>query len=394
MSDKNQFRHQAYPPVPLSAPSFRKLAVANGDQTDFTRLHDEFGVNHVVLVHGTFMGNDPFAISETLNAIGASSSLLLKPLESLAATLKEKFKPLTDEVTGDVGNYGADFRNLFQQLVGDDPVVELMQPTWTGQNHHFARADLAVRLLCYLDQLQPTVDENVLLWGHSHAGNGFAILTNLLANDPTSVAAFFGAADQDQPHWQQAEKILKHAPAPHPLARCVRMTAFGTPVRYGWDASGCRDLVHVLHHRGQQPEDAITTRPMFPPCSLSAMATAEFGDWVQAFGIAGTDVAFPTSSAVNQRIGEVLEGGLETPEHGLDTKFLAPARVRDLCARWKTGTRCHATGRNLLLDYEPSGRKTPLGFPIEQALFGHGVATTTNWLPAHLALVMQNLTID
>lgn len=392
MSNKNQFRHQPYPPIPEVAPLFLKLQVTDGDATDFERLHIEFGVNHVVLVHGTFMGDDPFAVAETLNAIGGSTSLLQKPLESLAETLKEKVKPLTDGITGDVGNFGDDFRNLFQQLVGDDPVINLMQPTWTGQNHHFARADLAVRLLCHIDQLQPTFDESVLLWGHSHAGNGFAILTNLLANEPTSVEAFFRAADQDLPHWRQAEKILKHAPSPHPLARCVRIAAFGTPVRYGWDASGCRDLVHVLHHRGQQPEDSITTRPMFPPHSVSSMMTAEYGDWVQAFGISGTDVAAPTSSTVNQRMGEVLETGLEAPEHGLDTKFLAPARVRDLCARWKTGTRCHATGRNLLLDYEPSGRKTKLGFPIEQSLCGHGVATTTNWLPAHLALVMESLT--
>lgn len=392
MSDKNRFQHQAYPATPVVAPSFHKLEVTGGDQTDFTRLHTEFGVNLVVLVHGTFMGDDPFAIAETLNAIGGSSSLLQKPLGALAARVKQKMKPLTDDVTGDVGNYSEDFRKLFQQLVGDDPAVELMQPTWSGQNHHLARADLAVRLLCRLDQFQPAEDDQVLLWGHSHAGNGFAILTNLLANDRSSVAEFFLAAAQDSPHWQQAQRILKDAPSPHPLARCVRIAAFGTPVRYGWDASGCRDVVHVLHHRGQEPDDSITTRPMFPPHSVSDMITAQSGDWVQAFGISGTDVASPTSSAVNQRMAAVLEAGLEAPEHGLDTKFLVPARIRDLCARWKTGTRCHATGLNLLLDYEPSGRKTSLGFPIEQALLGHGVATTTNWLPAHLALVMQSLT--
>jgi hypothetical protein len=391
MSHHNQFRHQAYPSDPVLPPSFHKLKVTDGDLTDFTSLHTEFRVNHVVLVHGTFMGDDPFAISETLNAVAGSASLLKKPLESLAAKLKERVKPLTDGVTGDVGNYGDDFRNLFQQLVGDDPVVELMQPTWTGQNHHFARADLAVLLLCQLDKLQPAHNDCILLWGHSHAGNGFAILTNLLANEPTSVEAFFRAAAQDLPHWQQAEKILKDAPSPHPLARCVRIAAFGTPVRYGWDASGCSDLVHVLHHGGQEPEDSITTKPMFPPHSATDMVTAQFGDWVQAFGIAGTDLTPPTSSAVNERMAAVLEADLAAPDHGLDTKFLAPARIRDLCARWKTGTRCHATGRNLLLVYEPSGRKTGLGFPIEHAMLGHGVATTTNWLPAHLALVMQSL---
>lgn len=353
-----------------------------------------FGIGQVILVHGTFMGDDPFAISETLDAVGSKVSVLEKPLKSLAAKLKDRIKPITDDINGDVGNYDTQYQDHFQQLVGEDPVVHLLKPTWSGQNHHFARADLAVRLLCLLDDLSMSAPDSVLLWGHSHAGNGFAILTNLLANDHKSVAAFFEAAAQKSPHWQRAQSLLMTAPTPHPLAACVRIAAFGTPVRYGWDTTGCRDLIHVLHHRPHDAEKSITTKPLFLPHRFSEMVAAEFGDWVQAFGISGTDVVPPTSSAVNQRLEQILESGLEIPELGLDTKFLPAGRIQNLCARWKTGTRCHTNGQNLLVKYEPCGRTTSLGLPIEQALFGHGVATTTDWLPTHLALVMRHLSDD
>jgi len=341
----------------------------------------------VVLVHGTFMGDDPFAVSATLANVVPSVPRLQSLLDSVAAKLKTETKPLTDRVVGDVGNFTPDFRDLFQQLTGDDPNVELLNPTWSGQNRPLARADLAVRLLCRLDAIQPQPDQRVLLWGHSHAGNGFAILSNLLANQRTSVARFFQAAQRTDEHWLKAEQILKDAPTPHPWAQSVLMAAFGTPVRYGWDTTGYRSLLHILHHVSEGEEPAITTKPLFPPHAASDFVMAKFGDWVQAFGIAGTD----TTASTDVQMAQLLETGLDTPEHQNDTRFLMPERVRNLCARWKTGTRCHTDGQNLLVQYEACGRRTALGMPIEQAVFGHGVATTLDWLPTHLALVMAHL---
>ena len=121
------------------------------------------------------------------------------------------------------------------------------------------------------------------------------------------------------------------------------------------------------------------------------MVGAKYGDWVQAFAIAGTDVSSLSSSKTIEALAEVLEAGLEEPEHGLDTRFIRPKRIQNACARWKTGTRCHADGLNLLVKYEPGGRTTGLAVPIEESIFGHGVATTVDWLPAHLALVLKHL---
>ncbi|HIE95710.1 MAG TPA: hypothetical protein EYG03_03895 [Planctomycetes bacterium] len=392
MPAKNQFRHQSYPTAPSVRPAFHRLRVTDGDDVDFSKLHSQFGVREVVLVHGTFMGDDPFGISEVLRTIAKSAGLLEGPLMTLADVLQARMKSLVDGLAQDVGNYTLKYCDAFQQLVGGDPMVRLLQPTWTGQNHHLARADLAVRLLWQLDDMQPTPEETVLLWGHSHAGNAFAILSNLLANDRNAVAKFFTAAGhQDAEHWARARQILESGPSPHPWAKSVLFVAFGTPVRYGWDSNGYRDLLHVLHHRQNDNGDEFLAQPMFPAQSLNDMLTARYGDWVQAFGIAGTDVPPPIAMQANRAVAAVLEAGLTAPEHGLDTRFIVPQQLRDTCARWKTGTRCHGDGRNLLVEYEPSGRTTPLASPIEETLLGHGVATTLAWLPAHLALVLQAL---
>lgn len=122
--------------------------------------------------------------------------------------------------------------------MGGEPGVELLSPTWSGQNHHLARADLAVRLLHQLLVRPLLPDQNVLLWGHSHAGNSFALLTNLLANHKSSVAQFFEAAAQGGvAHWDEVRTNLKSALSPHPLARRIFIAGFETPVRYGWDTS-------------------------------------------------------------------------------------------------------------------------------------------------------------
>ena len=392
MPPRNQFRHQSYPTDPSLPLSFHRLRVTDGDGVDFSQLHLQLGVREAVLVHGTFMGNDPFGISAVLRTFARKSGPLKTPLLTLADVLRGKMKSVVDGLAQDVGNYTPEYCAALQQFVGGDPIVRLLQPTWTGQNNHLARADLAARLLCYLDDMQLTPEETVLFWGHSHAGNAFAILSNLLANDRGAVAKFFAAAgDQDAEHWARARQILNSGRSPHPWAKSVIFVAFGTPVRYGWDTNGYRTLLQILHHRSADEGDAHRAQPMFPAHSLTDTLTAKYGDWVQAFGIAGTDVPPPTSMQENRAVAAILEAGLTTPEHGLDTRFIVPPKFRDTCARWKTGTRCHDDGRNLLVQYEPCGRTTALGSPIEEALLGHGVATTLDWLPAHLALVLKAL---
>jgi hypothetical protein len=108
--------------------------------------------------------------------------------------------------------------------------------------------------------------------------------------------------------------------------------------------------------------------------------------------VAGTDVVSATTLDENERFTALLERNLANPDHDLDTRFIPTARLRDTCYRWKQGTRCHVDGVNLLVNYQPSG-ETVLGLPLESTVFGHGVATTVKWLPAHLQIVYDALSM-
>ncbi len=389
MPEANHFQHQSYPPVPSGPVLFQTLD-SRTHAPAFPELHATLKVGRVILVHGTFMGEDPFGIVRTLQSFADDLPAFAKLLRGIADSLAKRTRPMITSLARDLGNYTSGFRDRFQTLVGDDPRIELLDPTWSSENHHFARADLAVRLLDQMLRRPLMGGQKTLLWGHSHAGNGFALLSNLLANDRDSVRQFFQAAGAPQAeHWVRVQQALANAATPHPLANSLLVATFGTPVRYGWDTTGLAGLVHLNFHRVYDSERPERARPLFPPYALPEVLAADWGDWVQTFAIAGTDVpSLPEATAIHS-LGALLESGLAAPAHDWDTRLIASARVRDACARWKQGTRCHADGVNLLVDYHESGVRTFPGIPIELSAMGHGVATSIHWLPAHLQAVVH-----
>jgi hypothetical protein len=409
MPRQNGFRHQPYPTKPSLDPVVVQLSLEAEQELDFGHLHTQFGVRKVLLVHGTFAGTDPFGINAIMRA-GAEQlpDAARRVVDPVIDRLADQTKRLTDTITADVANYNDGYRKHFQSLVRNDPEVSRLEPTWSSENNHVARAGLAVRLLNELLQLHAEGfdpgDERVLLWGHSHADNGFAILSNLLANDRDSVEAFFTAAgDSLGKAGEDARQALAAAPTPHPMAQAVIVVTFGTPVRYGWDTDGLRSLVHVIHHRSiQDHEDPAAIIPAVTfgcegnsfgdnftaaTTGVADVLKAKHGDWVQAFAIAGTDIAPPLKREDNARLGVFLEEGLPeaTPQKLRD-------RLKVACARWKTRTRLHTDGRNLLIDYQ-SSNMTRFG-PSRLAVLGHGIYTMKDWLPGHLSLVLKWLEQD
>ncbi len=391
MPQHNRFRHQAYPTAPALQPQLLKLTSSVSTEPGaYAALHTRHRVREVIVVHGTFVGDDPLGISAALRSAGGGVPLIGDAMASFAKSVSDLTKHTTDDTMKDVANYSREFCEAFQRLVGQDPRVGLLEPGWSSQNHHLARADLAVRLLCYLDGLQlDPQHERVLLWGHSHAGQGFALLSNLLANDRDAVERFFEVAgDGRDEHWKQAKDILERLGGPHPLARSVLLVTFGTPVRYGWDSSGYHYLLHVSHHQPLDADHPTQGRALYPLPRREDLMQAKGGDWVQLGGIVGTDSPTMRDRKVIESYGGLFEEDLAAPDLTSAPPSIVPLKLRHLCARWKLGTRVHADGRNLLVDYEPCGRKW-LGRPVEEAVLGHGVATTIDWLPAHLKLVLD-----
>ena len=178
---------------------------------------------------------------------------------------------------------------------------------------------------------------------------------------------------------------------------------FGTPVRSGWDTDGFSSLVHVIHHRPikdhENPAEIIPAVTFgcegnslgdnftAATTGVAEVLSAKHGDWVQAFAIAGTDIAPPLKRKANARLGEFLERGLQQP-----TPHKLKDKLRVTCARWGTRTRLHADGRNLLVDYE-SSQLTRFG-PARQAVLGHAIYTLKEWLPSQLTLVLKWLQND
>ena len=94
MPVENHFQHQQYPTEPVVTPVLRTLNVNDAAEADFSKLHTVLKIGRVVLVHGTFMGDDPFGIADTLKSVATAVPLLAGPLNRLAEVSVEKRAPL------------------------------------------------------------------------------------------------------------------------------------------------------------------------------------------------------------------------------------------------------------------------------------------------------------
>jgi len=367
----DRFRHQVYTSAPPAAVYDVLQAVAGpgvGSEEFLRRMRavgDRFraaGVSAVYLVHGTFVGADAAGFGTELS----------RALPGLGDKIRQLNKKWIDVAVGDHGNYSRQFAQLFEDSINEGPGerIPVRLFTWSSENHHIGRADAAVRLLDELDRLPNP--ERILLWGHSHGGNVFALLTNLLAGDEETIDLFFEAARVyfrqplmrrvDLPLWQEVWQRLKRPEGPLANSKCDFVT-FGTPIRYGWDSNGYSSLLHFINHRPF--ENVPEYLSQFPP-SATDVINAVDGDYVQQLGIAGTNVlpgilAWRTLLA-DLRLNRLLQPGL---------------RARDLYDRLKLGMRVPEEGTTLLADYGP-----PQGH-IAQHHAGHAVYTQTDWLLFH-----------
>ena len=382
MPRANQFRHQRYqsdrptspyhllpaicPTQPSTADFSSQLAAAGA-------RFGKANVAAIYCVHGTFAGND---------ALGALTELARFSPE-LSKSLRKLGKRTVDLVAGETGNYTPEYVATMQSglSAGAGRVIPVRLFNWSSQNNHIGRADGAIRLLDELERLAAesaaegsvsSAPRRVVLWGHSHGGNVFALLTNLLGADAKAREDFFAAArsfyrpwfcgDVDMPVWPRMEELLQNAD--HPLRDWkLDIVTFGTPIRYGWDTEGCANLLHFIHHR------PVADGPEYlAPQSIevSRLLKAQDGDYIQHLGIAGTNLAAtilsPRTFLADWRLDKYLER--DTPREGF-------------FKRLKHGTRVPEEGTTLLVDYaevEPG---------LHNHLAGHALYTRRKWLPFH-----------
>ncbi len=337
----------------------------------------------IFCVHGTFTGTDILG--------------LLTELARFAPSLSHKLslvgKRTIDLLVREIGNYTPQFIAAMQQTLsaGAGRTIPVQQFLWAGQNNHISRADGAVRLIANLadfaktlpkQQLHATTPPRVLLWGHSHGGNVFALLSNLLGSDRKTRENFFETArpfyqpwlrkQTDMPVWHRVQKLLEDDQ--HPLRRlALDIATFGTPIRYGWDTQGYDQLLHFVHHR---PVEGLAKHLAGNPLRWSRFLRASDGDCVHQIGIAGSNfipipLAVRTLSA-DWQLKRFLEANVEN---------------RWLHKRLRHAMRVPDEGTTLLVDYD--NERGNSGWNVCSHIAGHAVYTRSRWLPWHCEQVAE-----
>ncbi len=330
-------------------------------------------------MHGTFSGNDALGLLTELSRFSPG----------LSGSLRRLGKRAVDLVAGETGNYTPQYVAAMQAALseGAGRTIPVRLFNWSSQNNHIGRADGAIRLLDDLARLSVKLSEEsdkssppsrVILWGHSHAGNVFSLLTNLLGADEAGRAEFFEVAQMfyrpwfrrktDMPVWPHVQQLLSDIN--HPLRRLkLDIVTFGTPIRYGWDTDGYANLLHLIHHR---PSKGIAEYLAPQTIRIRRLLAATGGDYMQQLGIAGTNL-FPNLLALRPlqadlRLGNFLERTIER---------------ESIFKRIKHGTRVPDEGNTLLVDYNE------IASCVTKHLAGHAVYTRRKWLPFHCQQVAE-----
>ncbi len=296
---------------------------------------DAAGVGHVLFLHGTFVGSDPLG--------------LLPPLQSFLPSMYEKMedkiqlamKGAMNRIALDNGNFLPHYVELFEKATGEVAKCSIMQ--WSSGNHHIARLQGAIRLISYLitqDNLKP--GSRVLLIGHSHARQVFALFTHLI-----------GPSEIGKQLWDLIDRenlATSHLDRESARLRQVSFdfVTLGGPVRYAWAFLPDMRALHFINHRGEHHQ---------ADHMLGFWQTAA-GDYVQQWGTIGSDTLATTGRErqLNRELDPILG-------KGTDTRLWYNSMMR----RERLGN----FGRTLLVDYQDQG-KLP---NFLATVFGHGIYT-------------------
>ena len=309
-------------------------------------------VKHVIFTHGTFAGNDTLGIIRFLKSVEEA----LTNSTAITSTLNKKAKRYIDRSTTDLGNFTEDYVSSFKTGINNG--LACSRFIWSGDNHHMARLDGAVNLIHKLADIKDLIDtdsnSHLLIIGHSHAGQLFALITMLLEN-----------MDKAHPVFNTIEKtgFIKKDRVFADLKKIsglfLDFVTFGTPVRYFWGNYDKFRLLNVINHRSET--------------QLSGLLTTRDGDYVQQWGTEGTDIFSRKFKKLNEELDEILDKGQDFS--------LIRKKLYDKQRKLPLNSTGESVGETLLVNYRDNAAFSfaslkPFRVPHSvKTLFGHGIYT-------------------
>jgi hypothetical protein len=375
MPFNNHFRHQTYSAdVPgahyvLMDADFPFQTGTDQYSQEMTRVSNALAdhVDAVYLIHGTFAGND---------ALGWTAQIE-KFWPKVADHLRVFGKKLFDVLADDTGNFTEEYAAELAEVLNspnqaDDisvakPTPNVRRFNWSGENNHVGRGVAAIELLDeLLTRQESSSEKRILMLCHSHAGNLVAIVTNLIGAERSERVRFLEILKPIFRSGEEQQQLSRVADALEDETRRrslqLDIVTLGLPIRYGWDTGGYRNLLHFVNHV-PRPDEPVFLSPVPKINSMDLLKMD--GDFVQQFGIAGTNV-FPYLMDLRLMVAEYKLG-----------KLLQPFGRTDFWEHIKIGMRVADEGTTLLVDYDDTDG-------LAHRLAGHGVYTERQWLPFHL----------
>lgn len=332
----------------------------NGD------ILEKNNVRQVLLVHGTFAGDDAIGLFNLLGPIEEN----LTGSTFITNKLKSQGKSLLDHLAKDVGNYTPEYAEIFGKALDQD--IACKRFIWSSGDFHLARlqgaVDLAQELADIIARKKILETERILLMGHSHAGQLFALLTTFLENGEI--------AQQLYNIINKSEQLGKRDDLISNLKKIktvnLDIVTFGTPVRYSWGEYTKYRLMAIVNHRS--------------PVNIGGLLSTRDGDYVQQWGAEGTDVPPPEEIELNDELDAILDKGRDISLLIESLKYTD--RKHPHYANGKT------VSETFLVDYKDNASSLLEYLDIThcvKTLFGHGVYTETKAMLFNTDIIIKNL---
>ncbi|RYZ55599.1 MAG: hypothetical protein EOP07_13930 [Proteobacteria bacterium] len=311
-------------------------------------------VKEIILLHGTFVGSDP------MNVVSSIKSVFPKLSPQFEESMSRRMKGVIDIIAQDNGNFIPAYVDLLHEAL--DAKIPVKLQFWSSANHHIARLDGAIRLLEKVSQDFPQkANDRILLIGHSHARQVFALFTQLIQGSSAR-----SGLSAELWNFLLTEKLASEAL--RSKAEGLRKQRFdfvtlGGPVRYPWAFIPNMKALHIVNHSGE-------TSSVLAPWSFWKART---GDFVQQWGMIGSDTISVTLRERHLNRGLDLLLG-----KGWHTRLWLQSIVR----RERLGD----FGRTLLIDYQMAN---PKGTNFIKSVFGHGVYTRFDVMHFQMELICK-----